>query len=111
MSLPDLKTIQIREALAFRLYSEAATSNVPTETASGCRDLWQAANEDTRREWRSEAENHITSLEQCGLGIRVSDTKELLKHLDWLVTVPPRPAYRLPSASPEIPTIQLPNPP
>jgi hypothetical protein len=109
MSLPDLKTIQTREILAFRLFADSDQCPVP-KTESNCRDLWQSANEDTRKEWRTHAESHMANLDKVGLGVRISDSSKVAKHLDWLVTVPPRAAYSLPSASSEPPTIQLPNP-
>lgn len=87
---------QIVEILAFAL-TERGTGFPPPSynilgDASSARDTWQEE-ADFRAAGRAEAKNLLAVLAECGLRLRPSDSKQLGKTLDWLKTVPPKPAY------------------
>ena len=111
MSNPvDLKTVHIQEIFSFRLFYEGCTP--PCSLEEG-RDLWQALTPGEREVLRSAGKRFLGRLEESGLGVRTADNKEVLKTIEFLLTVPPRIAYELPLpvAEPQTPTITLPNPP
>lgn len=86
----DLQTL---ECLAFELMNLEAG-----EDREASRELWQQKSE-VRTEWRARAKRLLSSVTDNGLRLRAGDRRALGRQLDWLVTIPPRPAYSLESES------------
>ena len=110
MSNPaDLKTVHIQELVSFRLFYE--NCDVPCSLEDG-RDRWQGLEARDRSLYRAAGIRFLERLEAVGLGVRVTDNKEVTRNIEFLLTVPPRIAYELPVPSPStgVPTITLPNP-
>ena len=75
------------EILAFNLSRDFALS------AAEAQVVWQE-NPELRANSRERAEKVIRELsDTCGLKLRVSDSRLQAAFLNWLVTIPPRPAY------------------
>lgn len=82
----------VQEIVAFYLFS----SQHQTDTESDIREAWQAG-PDTRDEYRKLSKYLQSSLLESGCRLKISDSKQLTKKLDWLLTIPPRQAYDLDS--------------
>lgn len=93
VKLPESKVAsdeQIREVLASALFG--ANSAVPSWGANEFRESWQALPE-TRKRYRDMARALLAALSDAGVTIRASDSKKVLKCLEFLQTVPARAAY------------------
>jgi hypothetical protein len=96
MSETDQKLLHARELLAFHL----ASKSLPLQQAT--RDFWQALPEEQRADWRAKAEQQTAAFEKLGLSVRVCNSAVVAKSLEFLLTIPPRAAYVLPTIPQEV---------
>ena len=79
----------IVEALAFSLF---CSEEIEPDTLDAARAKWQASLE-IRSNFRKCSNGVLRRLEAQGLRLRPHDSKLLARELDWMKTIPPRPAY------------------
>jgi hypothetical protein len=92
---------EMEEMLAFSIFSSVGYAR---EGMSHLED-WQTSYE-TRNSWRVRIPGVLDILDRHGLRIAVSSTQDLLKSLDKLQTMQPRPAYSITTEIKETPQCQ-----
>ena len=91
------------ELLAFSLFAAEQIEDYDMKTIL---ELWQEE-QGTRKKFRDLAKGVAEFLESAGVTVKISRAKAADEQLEMLMTVQPRPAYKLEVEAPEVPSAPL----